>query len=46
MDKGQLTAEQLGQQLKSHIAAKPGEVFLAQVAQKAGYKTAQFGKLD
>ncbi len=24
----------------------PNEVFLAQVAQKAGYKTAQFGKLD
>jgi arylsulfatase A len=46
MDKGQLTAEQLEQKLKSHIAAKHGEVFLAQVAQEAGYKTAQFGKLD
>ena len=29
-----------------HMPAKENEVFLAQLAQRAGYKTAQFGKLD
>lgn len=31
---------------KSSIAIPNNEVFLAQIAQQAGYKTAQFGKLD
>ncbi|WP_435896179.1 arylsulfatase [Oceaniferula spumae] len=31
---------------KSSVPIPNNEVFLAQIAQKAGYKTAQFGKLD
>ena len=45
-DMGLLTQKQIDAQLKSHMPAKPGEIFLGQIFQKAGYKTAQFGKLD
>ncbi|MEI6891971.1 MAG: arylsulfatase [Pontiella sp.] len=48
-DTGQITPEHYEQQLerlKQKRKIPPNEVFLAQVAQQAGYKTAQFGKLD
>lgn len=45
-DEGNMTEEQVAKQLSSAIQAKPDELFLAQVAQRAGYHTAQFGKLD
>ncbi|MCP5532086.1 MAG: arylsulfatase [Akkermansiaceae bacterium] len=45
-DQGKLGEEQVEKKLSSTIQAKPGEVFLAQVARRAGYHTAQFGKLD
>ena len=49
-DSGAITQEQYEKQL-AQLKAKANpvaadEVFLAQVAQRAGYKTAQFGKLD
>jgi len=49
-DSGAITEEVYQDRLaelksKAHPIAE-GEVFLAQVAQQAGYKTAQFGKLD
>jgi len=49
-DAGQITEEEYQKRMEKHKAnSNPiadGEVFLAQVAQQAGYKTAQFGKLD
>ncbi|VGO19320.1 arylsulfatase [Pontiella sulfatireligans] len=49
-DAGKISEEEYQRQLtelksKTHPIA-PNEVFLAQLVQKAGYKTAQFGKLD
>ena len=49
-DAGKITEEQYQTQLaelkKNALPIPDKEVFLAQIAQKAGYKTAQFGKLD
>nr|WP_236621305.1 arylsulfatase [Rhodopirellula sallentina] len=49
-DSGRITEEQYQKQLTKLKAGAnpiaPNEVFLAQIAQKAGYQTAQFGKLD
>lgn len=45
-DQGKMTEEEFVATPKKGIQAKLNEVFLAQVAQNAGYKTAQFGKLD
>lgn len=48
-DTGKITEEQYEKQLAQLIKRNPtpdNEVFLAQIAQKAGYETAQFGKLD
>ena len=49
-DAGQITEEEFQEQFeKLKSTANPiadNEVFLAQVAQQAGYKTAEFGKLD
>ena len=49
-DTGKITQEQYEKQFeqlkKRANPIAPDEVFLAQIAQKAGYKTAQFGKLD
>ena len=44
LDKGKL--QEVKHPMKGHKQAEKEEVFLAQIAQKAGYKTAQFGKLD
>ena len=46
IDSGKLTYEEVQKNLSKHIPAKEGEIFLAQLAQKAGYVTGQFGKLD
>ncbi len=46
MDKGELTQQELDTYLAKQIQAADGEVFLAQLAQQAGYVTGQFGKLD
>ncbi|PHQ31768.1 arylsulfatase [Rhodopirellula bahusiensis] len=49
-DAGQITEEDYQERFAKHKAnsnpISDDEVFLAQVAQQAGYKTAQFGKLD
>lgn len=49
-DSGKITEEEYQKRLAKHKAnahpIAPNEIFLAQVAQKAGYHTAQFGKLD
>ena len=49
-DSGQMTEAQYERSFealkKNAMPIPDNEVFLAQVAQKAGYKTAQFGKLD
>lgn len=49
-DKGEISEEEFQKQLsklKSNARPiHPQEIFLGQLAQKAGYKTAQFGKLD
>lgn len=49
-DAGKITEEEFQKQftkLKANAhPIHPDEIFLGQVAQKAGYKTAQFGKLD
>ncbi len=45
-DKGEITEKQFTEISRKGINAKENEVFLGQVAQNAGYKTAQFGKLD
>ena len=49
-DLGNITEEEYQERLAKHKARAhpiaPNEIFLAQVAQKAGYQTAQFGKLD
>lgn len=49
-DSGAITEEEYQTRLAKHKAnahpIAPNEIFLAQVAQKAGYQTAQFGKLD
>ena len=49
-DSGQMTEAQYERNFealkKNAMPIPDNEVFLAQVAQKAGYKTAQFGKLD
>ncbi|VGO11714.1 Arylsulfatase [Pontiella desulfatans] len=48
-DTGKITQEQYEQkleQLKKNRTIPDHEVFLGQIAQQAGYKTAQFGKLD
>ena len=49
-DEGKITEEEYQKRMEKHKkGANPiteNEVFLAQVAQKAGYQTAQFGKLD
>lgn len=46
MDAGKLTQKELDAFLAKQIQASDGEVFLAQLAQKAGYVTGEFGKLD
>jgi len=53
LDKENLPAAEWKKRYDAHIAAREkavphpkNEVFLGQVAQQAGYKTAQFGKLD
>ncbi len=45
-DMGKISQEQVDKTLSRAVQAQPGELFLGQLAQKAGYKTAQFGKLD
>lgn len=49
-DAGKITEEEYQRRLeqlkKSANPIAPNEVFLAQIAQQAGYQTAQFGKLD
>ncbi|WP_348534506.1 arylsulfatase [Pontiella agarivorans] len=49
-DSGEISEEEFQKRFTEHKAKShpiaPDEVFLAQVAQRAGYKTAQFGKLD
>ncbi len=49
-DSGKITEVEYQKRLVDHKAKShpiaDGEVFLAQIAQRAGYKTAQFGKLD
>lgn len=51
MDQQKVTEEEYLKRFNSYVdeSSSPipdNEIFLAQVAQKAGYKTAQFGKLD
>ncbi len=46
IDQGKITEEAAAQKLSKAQQAKPNEIFLAQLAQQAGYVTAQFGKLD
>ncbi len=50
LDSGEVSEEEYQILLEKHKAGShpivEGEVFLGQVAQQAGYKTAQFGKLD
>ncbi|OVE81438.1 hypothetical protein BVY04_03370 [bacterium M21] len=47
LDEGKITQEQFDQKIKKSCQpAQEGEIFLAQIAQKAGYKTAQFGKME
>jgi len=51
MDEQKVSEEEYFQRFNAYVekSARPvpdNEVFLAQVAQQAGYKTAQFGKLD
>ncbi len=46
MDNGKMTQQDLDAELAKQIQAKPGEIFLAQLAKQAGYTTGQFGKLD
>lgn len=49
-DSGQISEEEYQERLAKHKANSlpilPDEVFLGQIAQRAGYHTAQFGKLD
>lgn len=49
-DKGEITEAEYQKRLAQHKANShpipPHEVFLAQIGQQAGYRTAQFGKLD
>lgn len=46
LDEGKVTEKDLQKSLKKAIPAKKGEIFLGQIFQQAGYKTAQFGKLE
>jgi len=46
LDAGTIGQEEIDKSLAKAIPAKPNEIFLPQLFQKAGYKTAQFGKLD
>lgn len=45
MDQGKITKAELDAQQSKYRQAAEGEVFLAQLAQQAGYVTGQFGKL-
>lgn len=45
-DKGEIEESEIPQKVSGAIQAKEGEIFLPQLAQQAGYVTAQFGKLD
>ena len=49
-DKGEIAKEEYQKRMaklkENANPIQPQEIFLAQVAQRAGYKTAQFGKLD
>ena len=47
-DKESWSREELNERAKQNNTVKPGEkeIFLPQMLQQAGYKTAQFGKLD
>ena len=49
-DSGKITEEEYQKRLEKHKANSTpipdNEVFMGQIAQRAGYKTAQFGKLD
>ena len=46
LDEGKFTQAQVEAQLEKAKPAHVNEIFLAQLAQSAGYVTGQFGKLD
>ena len=45
-DEGKISDKAFSKALNAGKPAKPGEVFLGEIFQRSGYKTAQFGKLE